>query len=260
MRKLAKAAVLALALAGCGQASEQAAEEVNPPVASEPAAPAAEFCAEIGRRVSRADCEVFDLLAAQAEAGIAAFNAPDPMARGEEHTLQLAISFAPPAIVVAELPAPSNGALADDTRSAAEIIDALPGATVQFAPLVGRFMRAELVGAGFDIEPITPASQEVLADSVTTWSWRVIARQGGQRTLTLTTIVEGCSEAGQCYPLRSTSQNYQVEVSVGLLGQVQDFLAGVPAWIQILSGILGAIAGLAVAFFSLRSALRGRGG
>ncbi|HRI10425.1 MAG TPA: hypothetical protein PKW35_21545, partial [Nannocystaceae bacterium] len=54
------------------------------------------FCQEVGRRISPADCDVYVELARSAQRGVAAFNAPDPMRRGETHTLQLAISFAPP--------------------------------------------------------------------------------------------------------------------------------------------------------------------
>jgi hypothetical protein len=142
-----------------------------------------------------------------------------------------------------------------------EVVDPLQGDTVQYTPLVGRFMRAELHGNGFEITPLTEPSQEVLQDSVTTWSWRVEAREGGQRALTLTTVVEGCTASGECYPLRSTSQNYDVTVRVGLLGQAQDFLAAVPTWLQLAAGVLGGLAALVGAWFGLRNAFRkGRAG
>jgi hypothetical protein len=229
------------------------------PAASAPPAPgdasvAAEFCAEVGRRVSQADCDVLTQLADQAEAGVAAFNAPDPLRRGEAHMLQLAISFAPPEEDARE---PASSDPEKPALEPADVVADLPGSTVEFAPLVGRFMRAELVGAGFEITPLTPASQEVLTDSVTTWSWRAVANEGGQRTLTLTTVVEGCTSEGQCYPLRSTSRNYSVKVTVGWLGRAQDMIAGVPTWIRLLSAVVAALAGLTFAFFSLRNALRG---
>ncbi|MBL8543210.1 MAG: hypothetical protein JNJ63_05330 [Hyphomonadaceae bacterium] len=288
----AAVAALVLALAACGQAPEQAAEEAPGASMSETSSDtpeAAPFCAEVGRRVSPADCADLGQLAATAEAGAAAFNAPDPMQRGDIHTLQLAISYAPPA--------PSESAAATDPGSETstaelnnagsvtdqlsggcrfnpetgqsecsapspapatpeEIVDPLQGETVQFTPLVGRFMRAELIGTGFEITPLTPASQEVLHDSVTTWSWRVVAQEGGQRTLTLRTVVEGCTADGQCYPLRSTSQNYDVHVTVGLLGQAQDVLTAAPTWLRLLAGVLTALAVLVGAWFGLRSAFR----
>ncbi len=270
----AAVAALVLALAACGQAPEQAAEEAPPAPASEAlvdAPDASPFCAEVGRHLSLGDCADLRQLATTAEAGAAAFNAPDPMQRGDVHTLQLAISYAPTSARVAAsepsatevdaLDAAQTGAAATPVSPAPpatpeDVVDPLQGETVQFTPLVGRFMRAELIGTGFDITPLTPASQEVLPDSVTTWSWRVVAQEGGQRTLTLRTVVEGCTADGQCYPLRSTSQNYDVHVTVGWLGQAQDVLTAAPTWLRLLAGVLTALAVLVGAWFGLRSAFR----
>ena len=274
---------LALALSACGQTTS--VTEPAPPASSEepaatPTDEQAEFCAEVGRRLSVTDCADLSTLADQARHGVAAFNAPNPMQRGEVHTLQLAISYAPTEEQLArraeqealEERLRNSGASAsaacdpvtstDCERPPAasptpgEIIDPLQGDTVEYTPLVGRFMRAELTGNGFEITPLNEASQEVLPDSVTTWGWRVEAREGGQRTLTLRTVVEGCTANGQCYPLRSTSQNYDVSVRVGLLGQAQDFLAAVPTWLQLAAGVLGGLAALVGAWFGLRNAFR----
>jgi hypothetical protein len=300
-------AALALMLAACGQASESAKTADAPaPAATEapsttPPDPQAEFCAEVGRRVSAADCADLSRLADEAARGSAAFNAPNPMQRGDVHTLQLAISLAPPedegtpsTAPSDETPAPSEdaawaqaqqentsaafteyledhsaGTHADEARAALErlrrgpppatpedVVDPLQGETVQFTPLVGRFMRVELTGNGFEITPLNEASQEVLQDSVTTWTWRVVAREGGQRSLTLRTVVEGCTADGQCYPLRSTSQNYDVTVQVGPLGQAQDLLTAAPIWLRLAAGVLTGLAALLVAWFTLRNAFR----
>lgn len=326
-------AVAALSLVACGQADAPATSAPDElPSAAAPAdgetraGEATEFCAEVGRRVSPQDCADFAVLAGDAEQGVAAFNAPDPMARGEVHTLQLAISYAqpeeeapaatpPPPTTDAVAPAPSTStesglARAQRTRLTARIqelrteraqldaarvtaqgadlatidarriaidgemetlnvqmarapqqtpsgtVDPLSGETVEFTPLVGRFMRAELVGNGFEITPLTPASQEVLPDSVTTWSWRVVANEGGRRSLTLRTVVEGCTADGQCYPLRSTSRNYDVTVTVGIIGQVRDFLTQAPDWLRLVAGVLTALAVLVGAWFGLRAAFR----
>lgn len=292
-------AVLALAVTACGQtetATDQAPAAVEDTASGErPDAtegPAIEpFCEEIGRRVSQADCDALNQLADGAQAGVAAFNAPDPMKRGERHTLQLAIGHAPTPEEIAERERLAREAAAerlaareaeaqsaeaasvasqsggDDTRAApppptpSETVDPLEGETVEYQPLVGRFMRAELTGAGFNIAALSPASQEVLPDSVTTWTWDVIAQQGGQRALTLTTVVEGCTAEGQCYPLRSTSRNYAVNVTVGWLGRAEDFLTAAPNWLKLLAGVLAALAALIAAGFGVRNALRqGRSG
>jgi len=296
-------AVLAMALAACGQVSDQPASDTAA-VEEQPSTtatdPDAQFCAEVGRRVSVADCEDLSRLADEAARGTAAFNAPNPMQRGDVHTLQLAISLAPPpaAEVTPPSPAPNDGAsqqtedaawaeaqrqnttaafdtylqrhsdgeYADEARAAierlrsatspGEVVDPLQGDTVEFTPLVGRFMRAELTGNGFEITPLNEASQEVLPNSVTTWSWRVEANEGGQRALTLRTVVEGCTAEGQCFPLRSTSQNYDVTVEVGPMGRVQDFLTAAPVWLRLLAGVLAALAVLVGAWFGLRNAFR----
>jgi len=270
-------AAVALMLVACGQATAPTSHEEQPSAAApseEPSASGAstptEFCAEVGRRVSPQDCADFAALAENAAAGSAAFNAPDPMQRGEVHTLQLAISFAQtPEQIAAREQAERAAAEAIDTEppvqpappTPGDVVAPLAGDTVEFTPLVGRFMRAELVGNGFEITPLTSASQEVLQDSVTTWNWRVVATEGGRRSLTLRTVVEGCTAEGQCYPLRSTSQNYDVTVTVGLVGQAQDFLTAAPTWLRLLAGVLTALAVLIGAWFGLRSAFsKGRAG
>lgn len=243
-----------LVLASCGQAAEQTTPA--PPSSSEPAqedpSEAAIFCAEVARRVSASECATYEELAANASRGMAAFNTPNPMQRGETHVLQLAISA--PAAAAPPRDAATSALPADDPAS---VVDPLPGATVEFEPLVGRFMRAELNGVGFDISPQSPAQQEVTPESVTTWSWQVVAREGGQRALTLTTVVEGCTENhSQCIPLRSTTTNYAIDVEVRPLDRARDFLVGVPEWVKIASGIIAALAGLIFALVSLRSAMR----
>ncbi len=271
------AATLTLALAACGQTTSVSEEPGA--VAEAPADTSATgtFCEEVGRRVTAEQCEDFTRLADRAAVGVAAFNAPDPMRRGDTHTLQLAISDAPapedveaPATEPATSETPTTETPTDVVATGEEpapapptptdVVDPLQGNTVEYAPLVGRFMRAELTGEGFDITPLSPPSQEVLPDSVTTWSWRVVATSSGQRALTLTTIVEGCDAQGQCYPLRSTTHNHEVEVTVGVLGRAQDFLEAAPIWMRLVAGVLTALAVLIGAWFGLRNAFRrGRG-
>jgi hypothetical protein len=264
----------ALALAGCGQTTPASEEPGAVAEAPSETTGGGTFCEEVGRRVSAEQCEDFTRLADRAAVGVAAFNAPDPMRRGDVHTLQLAISDAPtpeeiatgaepatdetpatetPTDVIAsgEEPAP-----APPPPTPADTVDPLQGETVEYAPLVGRFMRAELTGEGFEITPLSPPSQEVLPDSVTTWTWRVVATTSGQRALTLTTIVEGCDAQGQCYPLRSTTHNHEVEVTVGALGRAQDFLEAAPIWLRLAAGLLTALAVLVGAWFGLRNAFR----
>lgn len=258
-----------LLLASCGQASQapppNQATEPAPSAAADSSSPAdaGVFCQEVARRVSPEDCQTYMQLAQNATRGMAAFNAPNPMRRGEMHLLQLAISAPPPTAAPAPDSAASTGTNTDETSHVArapttpgEVVGDLPGQTVEFQPLVGRFMRAELSGVGFEITPQSQASQEVTPGSVTTWSWQVVARAGGRRALTLTTVVEGCTGSGECVPLRSTTQNYTVDVQVKPLDQVRDFLLTTPDWIKIISAILVALAGLIAAVFGVRNAIR----
>ena len=259
MARFRQALMAVLLVAACSKAPQQSEPAAS---ASAPAARAeAEqtvFCPEIERRWSAQECEDFTNLARSVEAGTAAFNAPDPMQRGQTHTLQLAVSYAPPepreqATAQLERPPVSD----PQPLTPSETIEPLPGRTVEFTPLVGRFMRAELTGAGFDITQVGPASREVLPDSVTTWSWQVTARQRGVQALTLTTVVEGCpADGGACIPLRTTTQNYTVTVAVSPIGEVRDVLAGMPDWIKLISALIAAFAGFVGAVFSLRGALR----
>ncbi|MEV5964520.1 hypothetical protein AB0L70_22295 [Kribbella sp. NPDC051952] len=53
---------------------------------------------------------------------------------------------------------------------------------------VGTYMRAELRGSGFGIEPLSDPLQ--LIDRVSEWTWRVTPQADGSRTLRLTLVVE----------------------------------------------------------------------
>ncbi|MFT3727822.1 MAG: hypothetical protein QM759_08370 [Terricaulis sp.] len=275
MRRVGMSLVLALVvLAGCGQATQSAPDAAPPPSATtqtpdaqEPP-PNAIFCAEVARRVTPEQCDTYQKLAQSAMRGMAAFNAPNPMQRGEARTLQLAIAAPPPPPPTStpeptrseeqlDRPSLSGATNAGAPQTPSDVVNQLPGQTVEFKPLVGRFMRAELAGAGFEITKQSPEQQEVTNDSVTTWTWQVVARQGGDRSLTLTTVVVGCTEGGgECVPLRSTTQNYTVRVAVAPLDQAKDFLLGLPGWIKILSGVIAALAGLLTAIAALRGATR----
>jgi hypothetical protein len=263
MRHAGICLIFALAvLASCGQVSTEtnAPAEPAPSATETPVPPPPEdssvFCAEVARRVTQAQCNTYVELAQSATRGMAAFNAPNPMQRGQARTLQLAISAQPaPAPAQDEVTDAPTNATAAQTPS--EVVSQLPGETVEFKPLVGRFMRAELTGAGFDITSQSPTQQEIVNESVTTWTWQVIARQGGDRALTLTTVVVGCTEgAGECVPLRSTTQNYTVRVAVAPLDQAKDFLFGLPDWIKLASAIIAALAGLFTAIAAFRGATR----
>lgn len=224
------------------------------------------FCEEVGKRVTAEDCDYYGELAKRTKVGVGAFNAPDPMTRGKTVTLQLVIAFAPdppvqgaePAVdASANSAAPSiddGGASSGAPMPApppmptpAETVDQLPGETVTFAPTVGRFMKAELTGEGFEIERLSAEHQEVLLDSQTTWEWKVKAIKGASHILTLKTVVEAKDDQGNYVPLRSTTKNQTIKVEVKFWDRVLDWILGAPVWIKAITALASAL----IAFLAL---------
>lgn len=75
------------------------------------------------------------------------------------------------------------------TATVTPTLTALPGTPpviVERLP-VGTYMRAELRGAGFDVQPLNDELQ--LIAGVTEWAWRVIPQDDGRKTLRLTLVV-----------------------------------------------------------------------
>ncbi|HEY4567968.1 MAG TPA: hypothetical protein VIH10_00840 [Kribbella sp.] len=76
------------------------------------------------------------------------------------------------------------------TATVAPSLKTLPGtAPVVIEKLpVGTYMRGELRGSGFTVQPLSDDLQ--LIDGVTEWAWRVTPESDGLRTLRLTLVVE----------------------------------------------------------------------
>lgn len=292
----------ALTLAACGEKSAKTTSEdksAAAPIGSAgtpAAAPAGQqlpFCDEIGRRVSVEDCEDARILAKQAEAGLAAFNAPDPMKQGETVTLQLAVAFPqkpppPPAPVgqtgsneettteeataagarrhraVHHAAHHPHAAIAPPPEAAAppatpsEIVAQEPGHPVSMQIKVGRHMAAELSGDGFSIRALSPRVQEVTEDGPTTWEWAVTANRSGEQTLTLKTLIEGQTADGQWVPLKSTVHDQKIMVKVSWLAAARALLTALPGWIKLVAAVIAALTTLVVAWLGLRKALRGQ--
>lgn len=255
-------AVVLIVLAACGQTTSVDTSRSQSTASTSNAAVSSVFCDEIGRRVAQADCDDMVRVAKGAETGEAAFNAPGPMRRGDGATLQLAISYAPEETpdTATDTAVTTNTTTTTGVDSAhptpAQTVGVLPGETHAFTPLVGRFMHAELTGAGFDIRALSPAQQEVTRDGVTTWTWSVKARQGGEQPLTLTTVVVGCLQGGECIPLRTTTHNYTVKVHISTIDTIRDTLMALPDWIKLITAVLVALTALITAWFGLRRAFR----
>jgi hypothetical protein len=206
-------------------------------------APPTVFCAEVGQRIAKVDCDDYAAQAQSAKDGLAAFNAPSPMTRGQGVTLQLAMSFKPPANAQAQTPA--------------QVIAALPGTPVNFTPKVGRHMSAELSGAGFDISPSGPQTMD-LGDGVTTWEWKVTAKEEGAKTLVLKTVVNGVDAKGDLVALQSTVKDVPITVKVGAWQTALDLLSGLPAYLNQIKLVLLALTGVVGAALGLWAALHGR--
>jgi hypothetical protein len=274
--------VLLSLVGGCGgnrdateNASNTAADEVGPPRASV-------FCPAVEQRVSRQDCEDLTRADAEVHPGAAAFNVPDPMRRGESFEVHLVIDRrSPKEIRIIEGPLPggpedtaenvSDNLDASDTASSNEtgaqentaapvgkgsaptpgqIVEPLEGRAERFSPPVGRHMRAELVGEGFDIAPETAASQEIPLGGSADWIWKVTARKGGVQALTLVTIVEGVA-GGRRFVLARTPRVRTVTVEVRLSDRIWDLLTGAPAWIKALTAVVAALTGLLTALYAV---------
>jgi hypothetical protein len=187
------------------------------------------FCAEIQQRVTQADCDDYVAQARSARAGLGAFNAPNPMTRDQTTTLELAVSFKPPA----------PGASTPE-----EVVSGLPGKVVPIAPTVGRHMAAELSGEGFTVTPSGLQQRDVEPGSVTTWDWTVRADRKGDHVLILKTVVEAAKADGGWIPLASTTKNQTIHVTVDKADAVRDVLDGIPDWLKSIQAIVVALAAL----------------
>jgi hypothetical protein len=241
------------------------------------------YCEAVEQRVSPQDCEDLTRADAEVRTGSAAWTAPEPMRRGETFEVHLIIDRrSPKEIRVIEGPledfpgevtgnASGDDPSADNTTSPGEeiphnnstapdgeepaptpgqIIDPLEGRTERFSPPVGRHMRAELIGEGFDIAAETDASQQIPLGSRGNWIWKVTARKGGAQPLTLITVVEGVVE-GRRFVLARTPRVRTVTVEVSLKDRIWDALIGAPPWIKAITAIVVAIGSLLTAIYAV---------
>lgn len=287
-RQLLIGAVLFL-LAGCDGARHEAsnASEDSLIVANAQVAGEMIFCREINRRTTRQDCDDLTETASQAKNGTAAFNVP-AMTRGKSTMIVLAISLDPPpmedpgsggepavenasdnasapenASATLETPTPSPVPSPSAARpnfkgpAPAQVVDPLPGKTEQYSPLVGRDMRAELIGQGFKIEPRSPASQVLRPGSTTSWEWEVTPLRGSDYSLAMKTAVEGVMANGERVVLGSTVETRTVDVKVRWYDRVRDGLTEAPTWIKLVTGVLLALAALFTAWWTLVRSAKG---
>lgn len=254
------------------------------------------FCPVVDRRLPKKDCDDLAAIESQVKEGTGAFNVPDPMTLGEAATIVLVVDRRTPEQISAieatrneasELSAtenaidanpsetaqmPINAAEADDETeidtnavaaanggpTPADRVDPFEGETETIDPQVGRFMSADLIGEGFEITALTPASQEIPPGEHATWQWRVVPQREGARTLTLKTIVEGVID-NQRYPLARTETSKTVTVQVTAGDRIAGWIDAAIAWLDRMKLLLLAIAGVLGAAWLVRRNFKGRG-
>lgn len=277
---LATAAVFATALvASCQPATEQ--EE--PPFAERGVAVQVDarelaWCEIIARRATAEDCESAQKTHEKVETGTALIEWPRSIRRGERAVIRLEVGNTPRPTSTADdvtdaaalevVPSATDQSATDteesassnasepsrETEEAAGAVESTP-----YAPFVGRFMSAQLTGAGFEITPSGPVSRELPPNSQIDWEWVVIAKHDGLQTLVVTTYVEFEDAAGKRIPLGVTQKAQQFDVKVGVLGWIEDLLIGLPEWLKRVTAVLVALTGLVGAYFGLRRVLKNRG-
>jgi hypothetical protein len=282
------AASLLFAAEGCKK-KDAAAEDIAA-VDSSPKT----YCDEVGQVLPRDSCSDLEAAAKDAQAGVAAFAAPQSMKRGQQVTLKLVVGYAPPP---RSAPTPPTSQATETTRtirleklpngparhihlgsgaasrapspSTASLPPSAPASTPspvdeaqgmgepvsQFGAPVGPRMEAELIAPSFDVKPLTRPWQNLEPGGTAMWMWQVTARGEGPQSLTVKTTVQSVVD-NVSYDLKSTSHSYSVTVAVGFWGKVWDWIVKLPDEIKVLTGVLAALTALVGAWFGLRLAIK----
>lgn len=134
--------------------------------------------------------------------------------------------------------------LAIDATGADSAVGALAGSgnIIQGEARLGSQARARLVGAGFDIEALSPEDQAISTLTANTWRWSVTPREAGQHDLVMEIFA---LEGGLVMPVRTYRETITVEVST--LRQAIDFAQSANPLAMLLGGIGSVIGGLATA-------------
>ena len=224
------------------------------------------------------DCAAAKRWLAEAKTGTAAFAAPARMIQGQTRVVTLAISPESPPPPAVDASASGASAVSDQVAAGSsaapaseqpppEAPEALapkraedkgpnahdvaaetaPGSkVVDYHPLVGRLMQAKLEGEGFDIMPLSAAEQLVSDGSVTTWTWRVTAKEYGNKPLIMKTAVIMKDSRGQTQQLSPFSDTKVVNVIIGVQGVV-DWLKDWTNLLKVLAGFLAAVTAVVLA-------------
>ena len=148
-------------------------------------------------------------------------------------------------------PAPAAPPRPTPHETVAEASDPAKDKIVDYHPFVGSQMAADLEGDGFDVTALSPRVQPVADMAVTTWEWRVKAKDYGRKTLIMKTAVVMIDSQGKPNPLIPTSQPKPVTVWIGPDG-VLAVITGAPIWIKAITAVLAALATLLVTWKALK--------
>ncbi|WP_344222357.1 hypothetical protein [Kribbella sancticallisti] len=99
---------------------------------------------------------------------------------------------------------------------------------------VGTYMRAELRGGGFEVEPIDDTLQ--LIDGVTEWTWQVVPLSAGSHSLRLTLVVEMDE-----LPLSKGTFERTIEVAVEERPSVVKQFLALFDWSNVVTAVLIAV-------------------
>ncbi|MBI1685780.1 hypothetical protein [Caulobacter hibisci] len=278
LRGLVFTAVLALgACQRTGEASVAPGETV--PVAAENLI----FCELVGQKLSREDCDNAGLVESKVKAGVGAFNVPLTMLRGRTVKIQLAIgektdpppsqpsetttnasavdnSVAPPPEGAPETPqpAPSPPPPPPPPETPSDVVRENEGTVIDYHPVMGRRMAADLTGTGFKIEPLSERVQTVSSRGLTTWEWAVTPTSGGSQSLTMKTAVVFTTSDDKELALATTTRSKTVAIRVNALQYIWDVIVQAPTWLKAIGALLAALGGVFTAWRAMIGAARGQ--
>jgi hypothetical protein len=164
----------------------------------------------------------------------------------------------PPPVEASAAPDNAPPSYEDEAPTPYQLLEKLPGTAEKFTPWVGRFMRAELRGDGFEIKSLDEEAKEVPEDSQVRWTWSVVPTQGGPQTLFVTTRVEGRVN-GTTFLLRGSETFRSITVEVGMWDRARDQFVYFTDWLKSLEGLIVAFTAVIVALFALRAVFRNKG-
>jgi hypothetical protein len=135
----------------------------------------------------------------------------------------------------------------------------LPAKVVEQDILVGKFLRVELraFASEFEILPITPPEQRLIAGRVTTWEWAVVPRQAGPHELSV--VVTNLTD-GRGNPIDLTVHSVSVEVQVKTMQRLKDVASLLSSAMGGLMSLLGMYKGVLAPLLNRRREKDGEAG